>query len=34
MLRDLVAIVRELGFEEGSHSAPSQYVIEKAFVEK
>jgi ferredoxin--NADP+ reductase len=34
MLRDLVAIVRELGFEEGNHSEPGQYVIEKAFVEK
>jgi hypothetical protein len=26
--------VRELGFEEGNHSEPGQYVIEKAFVEK
>ncbi len=34
MLRDLVAIVRDLGFEEGNHSEPGQYVIEKAFVEK
>jgi ferredoxin/flavodoxin---NADP+ reductase len=34
MLRDLIAIVRELGFEEGNHSEPGQYVIEKAFVEK
>jgi ferredoxin--NADP+ reductase len=34
MLKDLVDIVRELGFEEGNHSAPGQYVIEKAFVEK
>jgi ferredoxin/flavodoxin---NADP+ reductase len=34
MLRDLVAIVRGLGFEEGNHSEPGQYVIEKAFVEK
>jgi ferredoxin--NADP+ reductase len=34
MLRDLITIVRELGFEEGNHSAPGQYVIEKAFVEK
>jgi ferredoxin--NADP+ reductase len=34
MLRDLVAIVRELGFEEGNHSEPGQHVIEKAFVEK
>lgn len=34
MLNDLVAIVRGLGFEEGNHSEPAQYVIEKAFVEK
>jgi ferredoxin/flavodoxin---NADP+ reductase len=34
MLQDLVVIVRELGFEEGNHSEPGQYVIEKAFVEK
>jgi ferredoxin--NADP+ reductase len=34
MLRDLVAIMHERGFEEGNHSAPGQYVIEKAFVEK
>lgn len=34
MLRDLVAIMRDLGFEEGNHSEPGQYVIEKAFVEK
>ena len=34
MLHDLVAIVRDLGFEEGNHSEPGQYVIEKAFVEK
>jgi ferredoxin--NADP+ reductase len=34
MLADLVAIVRDLGFEEGNHSEPGQYVIEKAFVEK
>ena len=34
MLRDLVVIVRERGFEEGNHSTPGQYVIEKAFVEK
>jgi ferredoxin/flavodoxin---NADP+ reductase len=34
MLRDLVAVVRGLGFEEGNHSEPGQYVIEKAFVEK
>jgi ferredoxin--NADP+ reductase len=34
MLKDLVTIVREMGFEEGNSSAPGQYVIEKAFVEK
>lgn len=34
MLQDLVVIVRDLGFEEGNHSEPGQYVIEKAFVEK
>src|SRR5215469_6598345 len=34
MLKDLVDIVRELGFEEGNNSEPGQYVIEKAFVEK
>lgn len=34
MLADLVVIVRDLGFEEGNHSEPGQYVIEKAFVEK
>jgi ferredoxin--NADP+ reductase len=33
MLRDLVTIVRSMGFEEGNHSEPGQYVIEKAFVE-
>jgi ferredoxin/flavodoxin---NADP+ reductase len=34
MLQDLVVILRDLGFEEGNHSKPGQYVIEKAFVEK
>jgi hypothetical protein len=34
MLRDLVEIVRERGFEEGNSSNPRQYVIEKAFVER
>lgn len=34
MLGDLVVILREFGFEEGNHSEPGQYVIEKAFVEK
>lgn len=34
MLQDLVTILRERGFEEGNHSEPGHYVIEKAFVEK
>ena len=34
MLSDLVATIRQRGFEEGSHSTPGHYVIEKAFVEK
>jgi ferredoxin/flavodoxin---NADP+ reductase len=34
MLQDLVSILRERGFEEGNHSEPGHYVIEKAFVEK
>ena len=34
MLKDLVAIVRGMGVEEGNSSTPGQYVIEKAFVEK
>jgi ferredoxin--NADP+ reductase len=34
MLKDLVAIVRDIGFAEGNSNAPGQYVVEKAFVEK
>jgi ferredoxin/flavodoxin---NADP+ reductase len=34
MLRDVVGILRERGFEEGSHSEPGHYVVERAFVEK
>ena len=34
MLKDLVTIVRGMGFAEGNSSTPGQYVIEKAFVEK
>jgi ferredoxin--NADP+ reductase len=34
MLKDLVAIIEEMGFSEGNSSQPAQYVIEKAFVEK
>jgi len=34
MLKDLVGIVREMGFTEGNSNHPGQYVIEKAFVEK
>ena len=33
-LDDMVALLERLGFQEGSHSAPGQYVIEKAFVGK
>ncbi len=33
-LADMVALLDRRGFLEGSHSAPGQYVIEKAFVEK
>jgi ferredoxin--NADP+ reductase len=32
MLQDLVGILHEKGFEEGNHSEPGHYVIEKAFV--
>ena len=32
MLNDVKALVEKAGLEEGSNSAPSQYVIEKAFV--
>jgi ferredoxin/flavodoxin---NADP+ reductase len=34
MLKDMVAIMKARGFEEGSSSEPGHYVIEKAFVEK
>ena len=34
MLQDVVTILRDRGFEEGNHSEPGHYVIEKAFVEK
>ena len=34
MLADLLALLDEYGFHEGSHSQPGHYVIEKAFVEK
>ena len=33
-LGDMVSLLDGTGFAEGSHSAPGQYVIEKAFVEK
>ncbi len=33
-LGDMVALLDNAGFREGSHSAPGEYVIEKAFVEK
>lgn len=34
MLADLVTILRQNGFDEGNHSKPGHFVIEKAFVEK
>jgi ferredoxin--NADP+ reductase len=34
MLQDLVTLLRQHNFEEGNHSEPGHYVIEKAFVEK
>lgn len=34
LLRDMKAILDARGFEEGSHSEPGDYVVEKAFVEK
>ena len=34
MLKDIVALLGERDFEEGNHSEPGHYVIERAFVEK
>lgn len=34
MLRDTALLLEDLGFREGSGSAPGHYVIEKAFVDK
>lgn len=34
MLKDLVALLEERGFVEGTSHAPGDYVIERAFVEK
>ena len=34
MLSELQTVLETRGFEEGNHSTPGQYVIEKAFVEK
>jgi ferredoxin--NADP+ reductase len=34
MLADLVTILKSRDFQEGNHSTPGHYVIEKAFVEK
>ena len=34
MLEELVQLLKERDFAEGSHSSPGQFVIEKAFVEK
>ena len=32
MLRDVKALVEGLGFDEGSHSHPGGFVVERAFV--
>ena len=32
MLKDVKALVESLGFEEGSHSHPGGFVVERAFV--
>jgi ferredoxin--NADP+ reductase len=34
MLKDIVTLLRERGFEEGNHSEPGHYVVERAFVDK
>ncbi len=34
MLSDMTALLKERGFDEGNHSDPGHYVVEKAFVEK
>lgn len=34
MLKDMVVMMKQLGFDEGSSSKAGHYVIEKAFVEK
>ncbi len=34
MLKDLVALLEQRGFEEGTSNKPGDYVIERAFVEK
>lgn len=34
LLTDMTAWLRAQGFEEGSHTTPAQFVVEKAFVEK
>lgn len=34
MLADMVGLMEELGFDEGSVSRPGHYVVEKAFVER
>jgi ferredoxin--NADP+ reductase len=34
MLSELVDILEERGFSEGTSHAPGEYVIERAFVEK
>jgi ferredoxin--NADP+ reductase len=32
MLHDVKALVEKAGFTEGSHSAPGDFVVERAFV--
>lgn len=34
LLTDMTAWLRQEGFQEGSHTTPAQFVVEKAFVEK
>jgi ferredoxin/flavodoxin---NADP+ reductase len=34
MLEDLKVMFEDLGFNEGNHSEPGHFVIEKAFVER
>jgi len=34
MLEDMTPLLKEEGFDEGTHAVPGQYVVEKAFVER